>query len=193
MAALTLLTGGWTCLDESQRATSEASKIALNMASPPSSPSPPLPPSTPVLLSNLESLAMGGDATRTSLAVRELLKKTSLPVTSAGAQLALEQMDRWSPSSLAQSFSPAALQAASSVASRTKSLLGRSDFRSLKTFAIDAPRTSFRDDAISVRSQDELLIHIADASAAFRDAEVSERSAFLIGAADPRFLSGEMS
>ncbi|GMI33762.1 hypothetical protein TeGR_g9913 [Tetraparma gracilis] len=167
---LLLLTGGWAALDAAQRATLSASLLLPSPSSPP-------PRKLPAEVARgLEGLAMGGGGG--GLAVRELLKKMSLPLSPAGAEEALVRLNHWSSSDSGRArFSPwpsatlAAAKRFSSSNSARRRKLPPPSTTPPPAFAIDTPTTSFRDDAVSVlplaNGACEILVHVADASAVF--------------------------
>lgn len=191
-SSVTIINGGWLVVDQSVRATKEAQMLVENFDS---SSSPPM--SNQRILLRLECLAMGENLQSFELEtdVKATLQKLELPFTPAGAKQALIQLGRWSNDRMetlkrqkyTQPWPPHILTAARAfvqhiVAEETAtdpsdSASSRIHLTHWPSVCIDAPRTSFRDDALGVRprattgrrcieeaSQWELLIHIADVS-----------------------------
>lgn len=196
--SLTLINGGWLVLDQSVRAGTEARKFAEREST-------PRTVADERIAQRLECLAMGQDFSASStidedleLDVRETLKAMRLPSTPDGAKKALLRIGRWStngndPNEVSiNPWSQPTLQAAEwysgmdqkrrgdmyqATRGKVQDIEDRTDLTKLPSVCIDAARTSFRDDAISVRprsstgrkmieeaSKWEVLIHIADVS-----------------------------
>lgn len=196
--SLTLINGGWLVLDQSVRAGTEARKFAERESTPKTV-------ADERIAQRLECLAMGQDFSASSmmdedleLDVRETLKAMRLPSTPDGAKKALLRIGCWStngndPNEVSiNPWSQPTLQAAEwysgldqqrrgdlyrATRGKGQGIEDRTDLTKLPSVCIDAARTSFRDDAISVRprsstgrkmieeaSKWEVLIHIADVS-----------------------------
>lgn len=208
--SLTLINGGWLVLDQSVRAATEARKFAEREST-------PRTVADERIAQRLECLAMGQDFSASStvdedleLDVRETLKAMRLPTTPDGAKKALIRIGKWStngtdPNEVSiNPWSQPTLQAAEwysgmgqqrrgdlyrATRGKGHDIEGRTDLTKLPTVCIDAARTSFRDDAISVRprsstgrkmieeaSKWELLIHIADVSDIYVPAQLAPNS-----------------
>lgn len=181
---VTLVNGGWIVVDQNVRATSEARKFAergptANMAD-------------ERILNRLECLAMGDefmDLSDLHVDIRETLRAMDLPVSVTGAKDALIRIGRWTSSLERQTVDPwpkPVLGAAKwyqemdttrrTHLSTSQDIEGRTDLSRLPCICIDAAKTTFRDDAIGIRtrastgrrvskaSKWEILLHIADVS-----------------------------
>jgi hypothetical protein len=196
-SSISVINGGWLVLDQSLRAASEARKFSERAEDDGSATL-----ADERIIYRLERLALEGpsggalDEKTLELDVREALKTMGLPVTSLGAKDALIRIGRWSESKskrTVEAWSPSVLAAAEWYSNMdqqrrsrlynaadeglNKELEGRVDLTSLPCICVDAVRTSFRDDAMSVRprastgrkmdpkaSKWEILLHISDVS-----------------------------
>lgn len=194
---LTVINGGWVVVDQNVRATSEARKFAERGG-------PTASRADDRIVSRLECLAMGGDnmddEAELQIDVRETLRAMNLPISPKGAKEALIQIGHWTPSSPSNEskqavdpWSQSVMEAANwyqQMDEQRRSLLlhydksnnqkllleGRTDLSKLPCVCVDASRTTFRDDAIGIRSRAstgrrvteaskwEILLHIADVS-----------------------------
>ena len=187
---LTFLNGGWLVLDPSVRTGHEARKFTKRNEG------KFLTTSDIGMASRLEAFAMGGTPfeEEIDLGIREILKELDLPTTPKGAQEALLQTGQWTaaPSQDSETksrfgfepWSQETLDAAKTYAARINEEResggnkgGRVDLTALPCVCVDAKGTSFRDDAIGIRSREktgrkllpdgskwEILVHIVDVS-----------------------------
>ncbi|GMH59241.1 hypothetical protein TrRE_jg10970, partial [Triparma retinervis] len=185
---LLVLNGGWSCVDESTRVTTEASKFAQAAASSATSTTATAQTSKDIsaslsesILRRLETLAMGDENLDVGdVGTRETLKKMDLPITPSGAKSALIKLNRWTTAS---SNTPKIMPFDEATLIAAKTLQQEIQAKTLQTppplpsFTIDSRKTAFRDDAITLRPRPkskvvkgnkwELVISIADVSAIF--------------------------
>lgn len=174
---ITVLNGGWTAVDESVKAGTEARKFAKREKLDGANGS--VTSADERIIYRLECFAMGEiiqneDSSRgLELDLRETLHVMNLPLTPKGAQAALIKLGRWSKDEAKlelktfQPWSIELLQSAKELSERERRrkesicrgiannsiqhMEGRTNLVKLPSICVDAKRTSFRDDAIGVR------------------------------------------